>query len=77
MVIILTNYGGLESPMLHTKFRGNRPAGSGEEDFLRVFTIYGRGSHLGHVTSIMSSDIHFLVPESFQAKFGSDRHSSF
>ena len=36
--------------MLHTKFRGNRPAGSGEEDFLRVFTIYGRGGHLGHVT---------------------------
>ena len=35
--------------MLHTKFRGNRPAGSGE-DFLRVFTIYGRGGHLGHVT---------------------------
>ena len=27
--------------MLHTKFRENRPAGSGEEDFLRVFTIYG------------------------------------
>ena len=50
--------------MLHTKFRGNRPAGSGE-DFLRVFTIYGRGSHLGHVTSIMSSDFHFHVPESF------------
>ena len=24
--------------MLHTKFRGNRPAGSGEEDFWRVFT---------------------------------------
>ena len=34
--------------MLHTKFRGKRPAGSGE-DFLRVFTIYGRGGHLGHV----------------------------
>ena len=47
--------------MLHTKFRGNRPAGSGEEDFLRVFTIYVRGGHLGHVTSIMSSDFHFLV----------------
>ena len=28
--------------MLHTKFRENRPTGSGEEDFLRVFTIYGR-----------------------------------
>ena len=63
--------------MLHTKFRGNLPACSGEEDFLRVFTIYGHGGHLCHVTSIMSSDFHFLVPESFHTKFGSDRHSSF
>ena len=55
--------------MLHTKFPGNRPAGSGEEEvFLRVFTIYGRGGHLGHVTSIMSSDFHFHVPESFHKK---------
>ena len=59
--------------MLHTKFRGNRPAGSGEEDFegfyhIRVFTISGLGGHLGHVTSIMSSDFHFLVPESFHKK---------
>ena len=46
--------------MLHTKFLGNQPAVSGEEDFLRVFTIYGRGDHLGHVTSIMSSDFHYL-----------------
>ena len=51
--------------MLHTKFRGNRPAVSGVEDFLKGFTIYGRGGHLGHVTSIMSSDFHFLLPESF------------
>ena len=35
--------------MLHTKFRENRPAGSGE-DFLRFFTIYGHGGHHGHVT---------------------------
>ena len=63
--------------MLHTEFCENRPASSGEEDFLRVFTIYGRGGHLGHVTSIMSSDFHFHVPESFHKKFGSDRHSSF
>ena len=54
--------------MLHTKFRGR---------FLKVFTIYGHGGHLGHVTSIMSSDFHFLVPESFHKKFGSDRQSSF
>ena len=41
-----------------------------------LVTIYGRGGHLGHVTSIMSSDFNFLVPESFHTKFGSDRHSS-
>ena len=63
--------------MLHTKFRGNRPASSGEEDFGRAFTIYGHGGYLSHVTSIMSSDFHFLVLESFHAKFGSDQHSSF
>ena len=63
--------------MLHTKFRGNRPASSGEEDFLRVFTIYGRGGHLGHVTSIMLINFHFLVSESFHTKFGSEWLSSF
>ena len=63
--------------MLHTKFRGNRPASSGEENFQRVFTLYGHGGHLGHVTSIMSSDFHFLVFESFHTKFGSDQHSIF
>ena len=63
--------------MLHTKFCGNRPAGSGEKNFWRVLTIYGHGGHLGHVTSIMSSDFHFLVLESFHTKFGSDQHSSF
>ena len=63
--------------MLHTKFHGNRPADSGEEDFLRVFTINRRDGHLGHVTSIISSDFHFHVHESFHTKFWSDRHSSF
>ena len=38
--------------------------------------LYGCGGHIGHVTSIMSSDFHFLVPESVHAKFGSNRHSS-
>ena len=41
--------------MLHTKFRENWPAGSGEEDFSMVFTIFGHGGHLGHVTSIIST----------------------
>ena len=62
--------------MLHTKFRGNEPVGSGE-DFLRVFTIYGLGGHLGHVTSIMSSDFHCIVPERFHTKFDLDLPSSF
>ena len=63
--------------MLHTKFRGNWSAGSGVEDFQRVSTIYGHGGHLGHVTSIMSSDYHFLVPESFHKKINTDPQSSF
>ena len=42
-----------------------------------LVTINGHGGHLGHVTSIMSTDFHFLVPESFHTKFGSDWQSSF
>ena len=41
---------GPTPPMLHTKSQGHRPPGSGEEDFKRVFTIYGCGGNLGHVT---------------------------
>ena len=63
--------------MIHTKFRGNRPTGSGEDFLPFFFFIKRRGSHLGHVTSIMSSDFHFLVPENCHTKFGSDRHSIF
>ena len=50
--------------MLHTKFHGNQPAGSRED-----FTIYGHGGQFGHVTSIMSSDFYFLVPESMEGDF--------
>ena len=48
-----------------------------KNNFEGIFTIYGRGGHLGHVTSIMSSDFHFLLPESFHTKFGSEWSSSF
>ena len=34
--------------MLHAKFQDHRTYGSG--DFLKVFTIYRHGGHLGHVT---------------------------
>ena len=56
--------------MLHTKFRRNRPTGSWKEDFLSVNTIYGHGSHLGNVTSIMLMNFHFLVPKSLHTNFG-------
>ena len=56
--------------MLHTKFRGNRPAGSEKKIFKGLFTIYGHSGNLGHVTSIMSSDIYFK-----DNKYGSNRQS--
>ena len=33
--------------------------------FEEFFTIYGHSGHLGHVTSIRSSDFHFLVLKAF------------
>ena len=53
--------------MLHAKFRGNRPVGSGE-DFLRVFTIYGRGGHLGHVTKMLRTNFRSPYPRRLHIK---------
>ena len=61
--------------MLHSKFREKRPAGSGEEDFSRVFTIYGRGGHLGHVTIYINFCSPY--PRRLHIKFGFDRPSGF
>ena len=36
--------------MLHTKSQSQWPFGSREEEIKRVFTIYGRGGHVSHVT---------------------------
>ena len=52
--------------MLHTKFRKYRPAGSGEEGFRRVLTIYGHGGHLGQVTRIISTHFYFHVLKCLQ-----------
>ena len=49
--------------MLHTMFRENRSAGSGEEDFLRVFYLYGRGGHLGHMTQMPRTKFRFPLPK--------------
>ena len=56
--------------MLHTKFQGHRSINSGEEDFFKVFAIYGHGGHLGHVTFICIN-FHSHSPISFHEKFGS------
>ena len=63
--------------MLHTKFHENRPAGSGGEDFLVVFTIYGRGRHLGHVTWILRFNFRLPYPWTLHIKFHFDWPSSF
>ena len=57
--------------MLHTKFQGHCSINSGEEDFLRLFTIYGRGGHLGHVTLFICINFHSHSPINFNEKFGS------
>ena len=63
--------------MLHAKFRGNRSAGSGEEDFRRVFTIYGHGGHLGHVTLTIYTNFGSPFQMSLHIKFGFDWPSGF
>ena len=45
-VIIWTNLVVLVHPMLHTKFLGHRPFGSGEEDFLRFLPYMGMAAIL-------------------------------
>ena len=62
--------------MLHTKFHANRHAGSGE-GFYRVFTIYGRGGHLDHVTQMPQTKFRNPYPRRLHIKFGFDRSSSF
>ena len=65
--------------MLHTKFRGNLPAGSGEEDFLRFlpYICDGHGGHLGHVTWTIYTNFRSPFPRRLNIKFGFDWPSSF
>ena len=63
--------------MLHTKFLGNRSTSSREEDLLKVFTIYERGDHLGHVTHMPRTKFCSPYPSRLHIKFGFDRPSGF
>ena len=57
--------------MLHTKFQGHGSIGYGEEDFFKVFTIYGHGSHAGHVTQLICINFHSLFSLKLSMNFGS------
>ena len=63
--------------MLHTKFRDNRPTGSGEEDFGRVFIIYGRSGHISHVTQMPRTKYRSPYPRRLHIKLGFDWQSGF
>ena len=63
--------------MLHTKPQGHWPFGSGEEDFWSVFTIYGHGGHLGHVTQTPRTNFRSPIPLKHHMKFGFDWPSGF
>ena len=57
--------------------QGNRSTGSGIEEFLRVFTIYGRGGHLGQLTRMPRTYVRFPYPRRLHTKFGFDWPSGF
>ena len=61
MVIIYINFVGLESPMLHAKFQDHRNSNY-ERGFLKVFTIYGHGGHLGHVIWTIYTNFRYPFP---------------
>ena len=63
--------------MLHAKFQYHRASGSGEQDFLKVFTIYGRGGHLGHVTKTIFINLCPLFLRSLHIKICFDWPSGF
>ena len=63
--------------MLHTMFQGHRSIASGEEDFFKVFTIYGHGGYLGHVTQLICIYFHSYSPSSFNMNFGSKSPNCF
>ena len=53
--IFLTFYG---QTFILIKFQKNPPIDFGKERFLQVFTIYGHGSHTGHVTKLICINFH-------------------
>ena len=59
--------------MLHAKFQDHRTSGR----FLKVFTIYGHGGHLGHVIWTIYINFRSPFPRRLHIKFGFDWQSGF
>ena len=75
-VIICTNLVVLEYPMLHTKFQGHWPFGSGDF-FYKVFTTYGHGGNLCHVTWTVWTNFCSPIPRRLHVKFGFNQPCGF
>ena len=52
--------------MLHTKFRENRPARSGESRFLNGFTQISRSNFRPHYPGMLHIKFHFDWPSGFR-----------
>lgn len=48
--------------ILQTKFQGHQSICSSEKRFLKYFTMYGRGSRIGHVTKTVLKYFRFPKP---------------
>ena len=71
--IICANLVGPTSPMLYTKSQGHWPFGR----YLKVFTLYGHGRHLGGVTITIWFKFTPLNLRSLHMKFEFNWHSDF
>ena len=58
--------------MLHTKFLEIGPPVPEKKFFFKVFTIYGHGGHLGHVTWTIYINFSSLFLRMLHMKFGID-----
>ena len=58
--------------MLHAKFQDHRTSGSGEEYFVKDFTIYWHGSYLGHVTWTFYINFRSPFPRRLHINFSFD-----
>ena len=62
--------------MLHAKFQDHKLPVL-EKKILKVFKIYGRGGHLGHVTWTIYTNLGPPFPRRLHIKFGVDWPSGF